>query len=217
MLAGLIQSRGDANDGPPGNKAIWRYWTASIVITAPDTIRRADRSLCRARLPYWKATGLWRPASLSAFGRPAEAVPATGAVTVMPAILTSLADALGKTGQALEGFKHLKVAARQIQATLERWTQSDMNRVRGDLLIAGGDPVRWNRASRRPIPLRVCRAQNCGATRLHKPSSPTPRDQGKSTEPRDLLAPIYDWFTEGFDTPVLRDARRRLISWGDAH
>ena len=32
------------------------------------------------------------------------------------------------------------------------------------------------------------------------------RDQGKHTEPRDLLAPIYGWFTEGFDTPVLRDA-----------
>jgi hypothetical protein len=56
---------------------------------------------------------LWHPESLSAFGRPAEAVPATGAVTVVPAILTSLADAPGKTGQALEGFKHLNVAARQ--------------------------------------------------------------------------------------------------------
>jgi hypothetical protein len=89
-----------------------------------------------------------------------------------PAILTSLADALGKTGQALEGFKHVNVAARQIQATLECWTESDMNRVRSDLLIAASDPVRRNRASRRLIPLRVSRAQNCGATRFHKSSSP---------------------------------------------
>jgi predicted ATPase len=36
------------------------------------------------------------------------------------------------------------------------------------------------------------------------------RDQGKSTEARDLLAPIYGWFTEGFDTPVLQDAKALL-------
>jgi predicted ATPase len=36
------------------------------------------------------------------------------------------------------------------------------------------------------------------------------RDQGKRTEARDLLAPIYGWFTEGFDTPVLQDAKALL-------
>jgi predicted ATPase len=36
------------------------------------------------------------------------------------------------------------------------------------------------------------------------------RDQGKRTETRDLLAPIYGWFTEGFDTPVLQDAKALL-------
>jgi predicted ATPase len=36
------------------------------------------------------------------------------------------------------------------------------------------------------------------------------RDQGKRTEARDLLAPIYGWFTEGFDTSVLRDAKALL-------
>jgi len=36
------------------------------------------------------------------------------------------------------------------------------------------------------------------------------RDRGKRVEARDLLAPIYGWFTEGFDTPVLRDAKTLL-------
>jgi predicted ATPase len=36
------------------------------------------------------------------------------------------------------------------------------------------------------------------------------RDQGRRTEARDLLAPIYGWFTEGFDTPVLQEARSLL-------
>ena len=36
------------------------------------------------------------------------------------------------------------------------------------------------------------------------------RDQGERTEARDLLAPVYSWFTEGFDTPVLQDAKALL-------
>jgi predicted ATPase len=36
------------------------------------------------------------------------------------------------------------------------------------------------------------------------------RDQGKRTEARDLLAPVYNWFTEGFDTPVLMEAKALL-------
>ena len=43
------------------------------------------------------------------------------------------------------------------------------------------------------------------------PASPRlRRDQGKRTEARDLLAPIYGWFTEGFDTPILQDAKALL-------
>ena len=41
------------------------------------------------------------------------------------------------------------------------------------------------------------------------------RDQGKRTEARDLLAPIYGWFTEGLDTPVLQDAKTLTTSWRD--
>jgi predicted ATPase len=42
------------------------------------------------------------------------------------------------------------------------------------------------------------------------------RDQGKRTEARDLLAPIYGWFTEGFDTPDLKRRRRCWRSWRDS-
>jgi predicted ATPase len=40
------------------------------------------------------------------------------------------------------------------------------------------------------------------------------RDQGRRTEARELLAPVYEWFTEGFDTPVLRDAKALLDQLG---
>jgi hypothetical protein len=42
------------------------------------------------------------------------------------------------------------------------------------------------------------------------------RDDGKRTKARNLLAPIYDWFTEGFDAPVLQEAKACSTSWCDA-
>jgi hypothetical protein len=52
-----------------------------------------------------------------------------------------------------------------------------------------------------------------GTARLHQPRQSW-RDQGKRTEARDLLAPIYGWFTEGFDTPDLKEAKALLEELG---
>jgi hypothetical protein len=96
----------------------------------------------------WAAKG-HRGVALSALGRTEEAVEAltealatsitTGSVTVRPAILTSLADAIGKAGRPMDGLRQLDDAGRRIEATQERWRQSDMHRVRGELLSVIGD------------------------------------------------------------------------------
>jgi hypothetical protein len=59
-----------------------------------------------------------------------------GAVLVLPAYLTWLADAFRRAGRPTDGLKQLDEAARQIEATQERWTESQLHRVRGELLIA---------------------------------------------------------------------------------
>jgi predicted ATPase len=46
--------------------------------------------------------------------------------------------------------------------------------------------------------------------RLHEPRTPLARDQGKVQQARELLAPVYGWFTEGFDTRDLKEAKTLL-------
>ena len=95
-----------------------------------------------------------------------------------------------------------------IEATQERWTEADMYRVRGELLNTIGDPARLRKASIKPSRLRAAECEALGVARrqLCAPLA----TQGKRAEARDLLAPIYGWFTEGFDTPVLQEANGLL-------
>jgi tetratricopeptide (TPR) repeat protein len=99
--------------------------------------------------PYYEAGALAvRGRCLFALGRTEEALRdltdalakyrATGAVTVAPEYLTFLAETLGKAGRPTEGLQQLDEAARLIEVTEERWSEADINRVRGELLIIAG-------------------------------------------------------------------------------
>jgi predicted ATPase len=171
--------------------------------------------------PYWGALSAWgRGCCLSISGRPDQAIAlitealnayqAIGAVTVVPLYLTSLAEALAKAGRLSEGLEKLNEAARQIEATQEGWTEADMHRVRGELLIAIGDLEAAEQSFHQAI--AVARRQSAYLWELRAATSLARlwRDQGKRNEARDLLAPIYGWFTEGFDTPDLKEAKALL-------
>ena len=69
-----------------------------------------------------------------------------------------------------------------------------------------------HRQDRRPLPRGGATPAAGPATELRASTSLARlwRDHGKRTEARDILAPIYNWFTEGFDTPVLQDAKALL-------
>jgi predicted ATPase len=135
---------------------------------------------------------------------------ATGAVTTAPRWLTQIAEALCKAGRLAEALRHLEEAESQIDATEERWYEAEMHRSYGECLIASGDLAsaesRFNRA------LSVARLQHAKLWEVRAATSLARlwRDQGKQVKASDLLKPIYGWFTEGFDTPVLRDAKTLL-------
>ena len=113
-------------------------------------LQRAEElaALCAEHaFPYWAAIAFCiRGWCLSASGRVEEGlelltealanIRATGAVTSVPFFLTMLAGALGNAGRPTEGLKQLNEAVRQIEATKECWSESDVHRVRGELLIA---------------------------------------------------------------------------------
>jgi class 3 adenylate cyclase/predicted ATPase len=171
--------------------------------------------------PYWAAIAFCiRGWCLSASGRVEEGLElltealanfrATGAVTTVPFFLTMLAGALGNAGRPTEGLKRLNEAVRQIEATEERWSEADVHRVRGELLIAVGDAVVAEKSLYQAI--GVARRQSAKLFELRAATSLARlwRDQGKCAEGYHLLAPVYGWFTEGFDTLDLKEAKALL-------
>jgi len=172
-------------------------------------------------LSLWLAWGtVHRGAALTALGQAQEGLALitkglsmfrfTGAVLGTPWILTRLADAHARLGRPGEGLNCLVEAAEIIEATNERNEEAELHRLRGDLLIAKGDRAAAERNYYRA--LAVAQRQGAKLFELRAATSLARlwRDQGKRTEVENLLAPIYGWFTEGLDTPVLTQTKALL-------
>ena len=202
---------------------------AEWLIGSPEVQRRAEELVALANehgFPYWLGLGLiFHGWSLAALGQAQEGISllakglsgirATGAVHVTPCALCSLADAHAKVGLPDEGLNCLAEAEQIIETTDERFWESELHRLRGDLLNATGDRAAAKQNYHQA--LAVAKRQSAKPFELRAATSLARlwRDQGKRSEARDLLAPIYNWFTEGFDTPVLQEAKALLdcISW----
>jgi predicted ATPase len=135
---------------------------------------------------------------------------ATGAMIYVPFILTLLADAEGKAKERDQGLDHLAEAERLMAATEERWAEAELYRVRGKLLSAGYDPIAAERSFSQAIDIAQRQSAKFWELRAATSLARLWREQGKRDAARDLLAPIYGWFTEGFDTPVLKEAKALL-------
>jgi tetratricopeptide (TPR) repeat protein len=135
---------------------------------------------------------------------------AAGRIASSPHMLAGLARAYAALGQLPEGLNALAEAEQIIAATQERYHEAEVHRLRGDLVGASGDRsgADWHYhqaiavAERQSAKLLQLKASVSLARLWH--------DQGKRTEARDLLDPIYKWFTEGFEAPDLRDAKTLL-------
>jgi predicted ATPase len=121
-----------------------------------------------------------------------------------------LAEACAMLGQPVEGLNHLAEAAQIIETTDERVGEAELHRLRGNLLNATGDRSAAEQSYHQA--LAIAKRQSAKTWELLTAISLARlwRDQGKRSEARDLLAPIYGWFTEGLDTPVLKDAKALL-------
>jgi len=138
------------------------------------------------------------------------AVRATGAVASTPQLYMWLAEACAMLGQPLEGLDHLAEAAEIIETKEERVLEAELHRSRGNLLRATGNRSGAEQSYHQA--LEVAKRQSAKLWELLSAMSLARlwRDQGKGTEARHLLAPVYGWFTEGFDAPVLQDAKALL-------
>jgi predicted ATPase len=122
-----------------------------------------------------------------------------------------VAEAYGKAGLMAEGLAVLAEALRQVDMTGERKYEAELYRLKGELLWHGGDRPDEAEACLHHA-LTVARGQQAKAWELRAAVSLSRlwQQQGMCTEARDLLAPIYGWFTEGFDTADLQEAKALL-------
>ncbi|MET4091567.1 AAA family ATPase [Bradyrhizobium sp. S3.5.5] len=189
-----------------------------------DALRHAEELLSLSNehgFPLWLGLGLLqRGRSLTALGQAQDGIPllakglsvlrGAGAVVHTPRALCFLAEAHAKVGNLQEGRNCLVEAAQLIETTEERSSEAELYRLRGDMVNARGNQAAAEQNYHRA--LAVAKRQSAKTFGLRAATSLARlwRNQGKCMEAHDVLAPSYGSFTEGFDTPVLRDARALL-------
>jgi predicted ATPase len=171
--------------------------------------------------PHWRAQGTicrgWAKIKngdvtegISLLRSGSAAYRATGAEQWMSEYTPLLASACEITGQVEEALTLLDQALQIVERTGERWFTAELNRHKGELLLRQGHSAAAEELYLKA--LSIAREQEAKLWELRAAVSLARlrRDQGRAAEARDLLVPIYGWFTEGFDTPDLKDAKALL-------
>jgi predicted ATPase len=137
---------------------------------------------------------------------------ATGAELAQPYYLALLGEAYGALGQAGEGLKVLAEALATTHKTGEQFCEAELHRLKGKLLLAGSAAHHAEAEACFQQALDVARRQRAKSWELRAAMSLSRlwQQQGKRAEAHALLTPIYGWFTEGFDTADLQEAKALL-------
>ena len=113
-------------------------------------------------------------------------------------------------GQIKEALTLLEDALQIVERTGQRWFEAELNRHKGQLVLRQGHSEAAEELYRKALSIAAEQAAKLWELRAAASLARLRRDQGRRAEARDLLAPIYGWFTEGFDTPDLKEAKALL-------
>jgi predicted ATPase len=159
---------------------------------------------------------------LALTGQPSDAVRALtsglghrrsmGITTFSPFFLSNLASAYAELGQFDDAWPCIGEALAAIETTKERWCEAEVERIAGEVSLKSHEPDAAKAEAYFERAMAVARAQQAKSWELRAAMSMARlwRNQGKRDEARDLLAPVYGWFTEGFDTRDLKEAKALL-------
>lgn len=147
---------------------------------------------------------------------------ATGAEASLPLVLALLAGAYGRVGQVVEGLGVLEEGLAIAHKNRERYYEAELYRLKGELLLRNTEfthssLLSTHRSAEKCFQqaLAVARRQQAKAWELRAAMSLGRlwAQQGKQEEAKQLLADVYGWFAEGFDTADLQEARSLVVQW----
>ena len=172
---------------------------------------------------FWKAWGrTMQGCVLALTGKPSDtvhqitsgiaALRSAGATYYLPTWLSYLAKAHADLRQFDDAWRCTGEAIVAVEKTKERWFEAEVNRIAGEIALQTPEPDTAKAEAYFERAIAVARQQQAKSWELRAAMSLARlwRDQGKRKEARDLLAPVYNWFTEGFDTLDLKEAKALL-------
>jgi predicted ATPase len=178
--------------------------------------------------PVWRARGVvLRGWALAHQGQAQEGIEqmhqgsrafrASGAESNQSYLLALLAKAHGTLGEPEAGLMVLTEALALMDTTGERWYEAELYRLKGELLLQQSSDNQAEAETCFQQAISVARSQQAKSLELRAATSLARlwQQQGKRQEAHDLLAPVYNWFTEGFDTADLQDAMALLAELGE--
>nr|WP_283817015.1 AAA family ATPase [Bradyrhizobium sp. AUGA SZCCT0283] len=151
-------------------------------------------------------------AGMDLLRRGIEGFRASGAAWILPFYLAQLATAHAKMGRPEDGLGRLSEAVALTEKSGVRWFEAELLRHRGELLRTAHPGAEAEAEAAFCRAIEIARQQDAKLWELRAATSLARlwRDQGKRDQARALLAPIYRWFTEGFDTLDLKEAKALL-------
>ena len=173
--------------------------------------------------PFWKALGMATQGCVFALaGQASDAVAliassiatyrSTGSSHWMPLCLSILARAYAQLDLFDDAWRCIDEAIAAVEATRERWNEANIHRIAGEITLMSPEPDAAKAEACFERGLAVAREQQAKSWELRAATSMARlwQGQGKRPQARDLLAPVYGWFTEGFDTLDLMEAKALL-------
>ena len=172
---------------------------------------------------FWKTVALSIEAGhLAPTGDPANSIPmmisarnayeATGANFLAPLDLSILASTHAAVGKFDDARRYIAKAMATLETNNEKWFEADAIRIAGEVELKSPEPDAAKAEAYFERALTIARQQQAKSWELRAAMSLARlwRDQGKPQQARELLAPVYGWFTEGFDTLDLKEAKALL-------
>ncbi|MHC4055637.1 ATP-binding protein [Bradyrhizobium sp. 25ACV] len=178
---------------------------------------------------FWKSAGVLRRAAvlvstgnasdaLGIFTASILALRSTGTTIYLPVWLSHLARAYAEVGQFDDAWSTVAEAMTLVEATKEQWYEAELHRIAGEISLMPSEPDAAKAQSHFEQALAIARGQQAKSWELRAATSLARlwRDQGKLEDAKQLLAPVFGWFTEGFDTLDLKRANALLTELGCA-